>query len=58
MSIQEYAEDRDAAFVAFVNDGDFVFTNCVFPTEVYNTFGVKSADSQFSVKDIKIYELK
>ena len=42
----------------FVNDGDFVFTNCVFPTEVYNTFGVKSADSQFSVKDIKIYELK
>ena len=41
----------------FVNDGDAVFTNCVFPTEVLNTL-VLSSDGQVSVKDFKIYEMK
>lgn len=41
----------------FVNDGDAVFTNCVFPTEVLNTL-VLSSDGPVSVKDFKIYEMK
>jgi fructan beta-fructosidase len=42
----------------FINDGDMVFTNCVFPTEVYNQFGVNAEGCKVSVKDVKVYELK
>ncbi|MBO7640710.1 MAG: GH32 C-terminal domain-containing protein [Bacteroidales bacterium] len=42
----------------FINDGDMVFTNSVFPTEVYNTFGVVTDGCKVAVKDVKIYELK
>ena len=41
----------------FINDGDMVFTNCVFPTEVYNRFGVGAQGCKFTVKDVKVYEL-
>ncbi|MCF0173274.1 MAG: GH32 C-terminal domain-containing protein [Bacteroidales bacterium] len=42
----------------FINEGDMVFTNCVFPTEVYNTFEISSSDCKLNVKDIAVYELK
>lgn len=42
----------------FINDGDMVFTNCVFPTEVYNQFGIGADGCKVSVKDVKVYELK
>ena len=42
----------------FINDGDMVFTNCVFPTEVYNQFGVNAEGCKVSIKDVKVYELK
>lgn len=41
----------------FINDGDMVFTNCVFPTEVYNKFAVRSEGCRISVKDVTVYEL-
>ena len=41
----------------FVNDGDVVFTNCVFPTETLNSM-ILSSDGSASVKDIKIYEMR
>lgn len=42
----------------FINDGDMVFTNCVFPTEVYNSFAVDARDGKIDVKDVHVYELK
>ena len=42
----------------FINDGDMVFTNCVFPTEVYNSFGVVSEGCKVAVQDVMVYELK
>jgi fructan beta-fructosidase len=41
----------------FINDGDMVFTNCVFPTEVYNRFGIQADGCKISVKDVTVYEL-
>ena len=40
----------------FVGDGDLTFTNCMFPTEVYNRLELSSSDC--SVSDMKIYEIK
>lgn len=40
----------------FVNDGDLSFTNCMFPTETYNSLEFASSDA--SVSDLIIYELK
>ncbi|MCQ2147425.1 MAG: GH32 C-terminal domain-containing protein [Bacteroidales bacterium] len=42
----------------FINDGDMVFTNCVFPSEVFNKFDIASSNCKISVKDVKVYELK
>lgn len=42
----------------FINDGDMVFTNCVFPSEVFNKFDIASSVCKISVKDVKVYELK
>ena len=41
----------------FINDGDMVFTNCVFPTEVYNRFGIQADGCRISVKDVTVHEL-
>ena len=41
----------------FINDGDMVFTNCVFPTEVYNQFGIRADGCRVTVKDVTVYEL-
>ena len=40
----------------FVNDGDLTFTNTMFPTEVYNSMDLASADA--AVSGLTIYELK
>ena len=42
----------------FINDGDMVFTNCVFPNEVYNSFSVLADGIKVAVKDVAVYELK
>ena len=42
----------------FINDGDMVFTNCVFPTEVYNAFAIDALSGKIDVKDVHVYELK
>ena len=39
----------------FINDGDVVITNCVFPTEYYNKIKVFGATS---AKDSKVYGIK
>ena len=40
----------------FVNDGDLTFTNTMFPTEVYNSMDLVSADAE--VAGLTVYELK
>lgn len=40
----------------FVGDGDLTFTNCMFPTEVYNRLELSSSDC--SVSDMRVYEIK
>lgn len=41
----------------FINDGDVVFTNCVFPTERLNSLLLESKDGSFLIKDFCIYEM-
>ena len=41
----------------FVNDGEVVQTNTMFPSEPYNTLTFKVENSSIDVKDIKIYKL-
>ena len=41
----------------FINDGDVVFTNCVFPTERLNSLLLESKDGLFRIKDFRIYEM-
>ena len=40
----------------FINDGDVVFTNCIFPTEVLNTL-VLNTDGSALIKDINFYPI-
>ncbi len=40
----------------FINDGDLTFTNCMFPTKVYNAMDFSSSDATLS--DIFISKLK
>ena len=47
--------DRQSIEV-FVGDGDLTFTNCMFPTEVYNRLELSSGNC--SVSDMKIFEIK
>ncbi|MBD8388934.1 GH32 C-terminal domain-containing protein [Dysgonomonas sp. BGC7] len=42
----------------FVNDGEVVQTNQVFPTEVYNSLTFDVNDGSISVEDINIYNFK
>ena len=42
----------------FLNDGDMVFTNCVFPTDVFNNFAVQSEGCRIQVKEVQVHELK
>lgn len=42
----------------FLNDGDLVFTNLMFPTEPYNTLEVVSENCKVVVKDISIHEMR
>lgn len=42
----------------FINDGDVVFTNCMFPTKTLNTLVMSSDSGMPHVKDITIYEMK
>lgn len=41
----------------FINDGDVVFTNCVFPTEVLDGLTFET-DGKVAVKNFSIYEMK
>lgn len=40
----------------FINDGDLSFTNCMFPTEVYNSLEFSSSDA--TIADMTIYKIK
>lgn len=42
----------------FINDGDVVFTNCIFPTEALNTLTLRSVSGTLAVKDMTIHEMK
>ena len=42
----------------FVNDGDLVFTNCVFPTEPFNGLSFRAATGTLSVSDITVYPIR
>ena len=40
----------------FINDGDLSFTNCMFPSEVYNSLEFSSSDA--TIADMTIYKIK
>ena len=42
----------------FVNDGDLVFTNCVFPSEPFNSLSFKSETGTLSVSDIRVFPIR
>ena len=42
----------------FVNNGEVVQTNAVFPTEVYNTLRFKTEKGTLNLNDITLYKLK
>ena len=42
----------------FVNNGEVVQTNTVFPTEVYNTLRFKTEKGTLNLNDITVYKLK
>ena len=42
----------------FVNDGDLVFTNCVFPTEPFNSLSFLGETGAVSVSDIRVYPIQ
>ncbi|MDE6553280.1 MAG: GH32 C-terminal domain-containing protein [Muribaculaceae bacterium] len=42
----------------FGNDGQFVLTNLVFPTEPYSTLSVSSIGGKAKISNLKIYSLK
>ena len=43
-----------ASLEIFVNKGQYVFTNIVFPTNPYTSFSVKSTDGQATIKNFKL----
>ena len=49
--------DRSSIEV-FGNDGQFVMTNLVFPTEPYSTLSVSSVGGKAKLSNLKIYSLK
>ena len=42
----------------FVNNGEVVQTNTVFPIEVYNTLRFKTEKGTLNLNDITVYKLK
>ena len=42
----------------FVNDGDLVFTNCVFPAEPFNGLSFRAENGTLSVSDINVYPIR
>ena len=42
----------------FVNDGDLVFTNCVFPGEPFNGLSFRAENGTLSVSDINVYPIR
>lgn len=42
----------------FGNNGQFVLTNLVFPTEPYTTLSIDAADGKAKVENLKIYSIK
>ena len=47
-----------ASVELFVNDGETVMTSIVFPSEPYNKMTFFTADTAWTVSDIKIYNIK
>ena len=43
---------------AFVNNGEFVMTNCVFPSVPYDMIRFESDGNRYKVKNINIYQIK
>ena len=43
---------------AFVDNGKFVMTNCVFPSEPYNMITFESDGNRYKVKNMNIYKIK
>ena len=43
---------------AFVNNGEFVMTNCVFPSAPYDMITFESDGNRYKVKNINIYQIK
>ena len=43
---------------AFVNNGEFVMTNCVFPSAPYDMITFESNGNRYKVKNINIYQIK
>lgn len=43
---------------AFVNNGEFVMTNCVFPSEPYDMIRFESDGNRYKVNNINIYQIK
>ena len=41
----------------FVNDGEVVQTNTIFPTEAYNALRFKTDKGTLSIKNVTIYKL-
>lgn len=42
----------------FVNDGELVQTNLIFPSEPYNTINFETIGGVIEIKDMKVYKLK
>jgi len=42
----------------FVNNGEVVQTNTVFPTEVYNTLRFNTDKGTLTLNDVTVYKLK
>lgn len=47
-----------ASVELFINDGETVMTNIVFPTEPYNRMSLFTSDEPWFASDIKIYDIK
>ena len=42
----------------YINDGDIVFTNTMFPSEVYNSLELSATEGNMEVEDFHIYEIE
>lgn len=64
MSVNKSKELKLRLFVdkssveAFVDNGEFVMTNCVFPSAPYDMITFESDGNRYKVKNINIYQIK